>query len=127
MKMLGAMNAAAAVALLMPSAPLGAAGIADEPSARSERQAEQRIDVTGRRICTRIERYGGSRISHARVCLTADEWRERLGADWRQQLAGRNSPQDDLEAVDARARTWSNIDGGGISTTGGGGNNRPPQ
>jgi hypothetical protein len=67
-----------------------------------------------RKICTQIQRRGGSRLAYQRVCLTEAEWRERLGPDWRIQLTGR-SPEDDAEGVDMRARDFSNFD----TTTGG--------
>ena len=105
------MKAILAVAVLVTSAPAVAVAAADEDSARPQRE---------RRVCTQVQRYGGSRVAYQRVCLTEAEWRERLGPDWRQRLAGR-SPDDDLDGVDARTREWSNVDGfygtsGGIGT-----------
>lgn len=87
------------LAVVIAGMPLAAAA-ADESdsSARSEGQ---------RRVCTRIERYSGSRMSFQRVCLTEAEWRDRLGPDWRQRLAGHNNPQEDLESVDGRTRVFS--------------------
>lgn len=94
------MKALLAVALLATASPaLAAAAAGDEPGAGRER-----------RVCTQIQRYGGSRIAYQRVCLTEAEWRERLGPDWRQRLAG-NSPNEDLDDVEIRTRDWSNIDG----------------
>ena len=92
------MKAMVAVALLMMPAPaLAVAGSEDQSaSSRSER-----------RHCTRVEVTSGSRMSHRRVCLTAAEWRERLGPDWRQRLAGRDSPEEDMDSVDNRARVFS--------------------
>lgn len=100
-----------AFAVLSAAAPAIAAADDEAESAGSESQ---------RRVCTRVERYGGSRLSFTRVCLTEQEWRERLGADWRQRLAGRNVTQDDLDNVEARSRDWSNIDSEGLSPTGAG-------
>jgi hypothetical protein len=56
-----------------------------------------------RKICTRIQRRGGSRLAYQRVCLTEAEWRERLGNDWRMQLTGRN-PEDDVEEANFLSR-----------------------
>ncbi len=56
-----------------------------------------------RKICTRIQRRGGSRLAYQRVCLTEAQWRERLGNDWRMQLTGRN-PEDDAEEAEFRSR-----------------------
>lgn len=95
-------------AMLVSAAPAFAAA-ADEPAARSDRDAENRIEVTGRRICTRIERRGASRMAQTRICLTADEWRERLGPDWRQELAGNSNLEDDMDSVDNRARAYSSV------------------
>jgi len=92
------MRALTAAALLITSAP--ALAFAGSAVASGADDAERQ-----RRVCTRIERYGGSRISHQRVCLTEAQWRERLGPDWRQQLTGRN-PEDDFEGLDSRTRMW---------------------
>jgi len=88
------MKAVLAVAVAVTGAPaLAAAGSDDQASAsRGERK-----------MCTRIQRRGGSRLAYQRVCLTSAEWRERLGPDWRMQLTGRN-PEDDFEAADFRSR-----------------------
>lgn len=88
------MKALIGFAVLLSPAPSLAATGADGEGARSERE---------RRICTRIERHGGSRLSYQRVCLTEAEWRERLGADWRQALTGR-TVEDDYDSVDVRSR-----------------------
>lgn len=103
------MKVVVALAVLMAAAPAVAESSSDDESARSERQ---------RRVCTRIERYSGSRMSFQRVCMTEAEWRERLGPDWRQRLAGR-SPEDDLGGLDGRSRDFSNIGSEGLSDTGG--------
>lgn len=94
------MKAIVAVAMLLASAPAVVVAAADEPSARSEGQ---------RRICTRIERQGASRLAHTRVCLTADEWRERLGPDWRQQLAGNTNLEDDMDSIENRTKAFSDV------------------
>ena len=72
-----------------------------------------------RKICTRIQRRGASRLSYQRVCLTSEEWRERLGPDWRLQLSGRD-PEQDVEDADFRSReqqttTYTGGMGGGGS------------
>ena len=87
------MKALIALAVAVTGAPALAA------SADNEASASQ----TDRRICTRIERRGGSRLAYQRVCLTEAEWRDRLGPDWRMRLTGRN-PEDDVEAADFRSR-----------------------
>jgi hypothetical protein len=45
-------------------------------------------------------------MAYQRVCLTAAEWRERLGADWRQNLSGRPSVEDQLNDLDARSSAY---------------------
>jgi hypothetical protein len=60
--------------------------------------------VRGERgICTRVQLRGASRIAYQRICRTPTEWRERLGPDWRQVLAG-HSPEDGLDTVDLQNR-----------------------
>lgn len=78
------------VALLATSAPAFAADSASGNQAGASRD---------RRVCTRVDRRGGSRVAQQRVCLTASEWRERLGADWRQNLAGLRSYEEDMDAI----------------------------
>ena len=63
-----------------------------------------------RRICTRIELRGASRMPYRRVCLTEAQWRERYGPDWRESLSG-NSPQDDLSEVDTLSRETNGTSG----------------
>ena len=74
---------------------------------------------SGGKICTRIQRRGGSRLAYQRVCLTQAEWRNRLGPDWRMQLSGRN-PEEDFESADFRSREQA-------TTTYQGGNAESPQ
>lgn len=93
------MKALIASALIVTSVPVLAAVASDDQSAKSQRD---------RRVCTRIERQAGSRLSTTRVCLTESEWRDRLGPDWRQRLAG-NSPEDDYDAVGVRTRVFSDL------------------
>ena len=104
------MRAILAIALIVTPAPALLAASADDDAA-----SEPRRD---RRVCTRIERQAGSRLSTQRVCLTASEWRDRLGPDWRQRLRG-DSPEEDLDALETRIRDWSNIDGDKGWATGG--------
>ena len=99
---------AAAVAVTGASA-LAAPSSDDQASASS----------SDRKICTRIQRRGASRLAYQRVCLTSAEWRERLGPDWRLQLSGRN-PEQDVEDADFRSReqattTYTGGMGGGGS------------
>lgn len=94
------MKATVILAMLLASAPAVVVAAADGPSAQSERE---------RRVCTRVERQGASRLASTRVCLTADEWRERLGPDWRQQLAGNSSLEDDMDSVDQRTKAFSDV------------------
>ena len=98
------MKALAAVALLVTAIPALAAEADPQPSASSQRE---------RKICTRFEqRSSSSRMSTRRVCLTEAQWREQLGPDWRQQLAGRQNVEDDLDAMEARTHITSEQPGG---------------
>jgi hypothetical protein len=56
------------------------------------------------RICTQVSVRAGSRMSGRRVCLTADQWRQALGPDWRSQLRGARNLELDYEALDLRSR-----------------------
>ena len=56
-----------------------------------------------RRVCTQVTLRAGSRMSGRRVCRTPSEWREALGPDWRQHLAGFTGLQDDYDALRVRA------------------------
>src|SRR5207237_898944 len=56
-----------------------------------------------RRICTQVAAArGGSRMSPRRICRTSEQWREALGPDWRQHLAGARGLQDDYDSMTAR-------------------------
>ena len=88
------MKALIALAMVMTGAPAIAADSAGEQNATS---------ASSRKICTRIERRGASRLAYQRVCLTDAEWRDRLGPDWRLHLSGRN-PEEDFETADLRSR-----------------------
>ena len=57
-----------------------------------------------RRFCTQISVRAGSRMSGRRICLTADQWRQALGPDWRSQLRGARDLELDYEALDLRSR-----------------------
>lgn len=92
------------------------AAAAELPSGADQAQAAAPSE---RKLCTRIEHRSGSRMGHRRVCLTAREWRDRLGPDWRQSVAGA-TPEDDYETVDTRSRVHSTL-----PTTGLGGRGRP--
>jgi len=83
------MKALLAIAIVMTSSTAFAAAEA-QTEAASARE---------RKVCTRIERRSQSRVPARRICLTPSEWRDRLGPDWRQNLAGGNSAEDDLEAI----------------------------
>jgi hypothetical protein len=56
-----------------------------------------------RRVCTQVTVRAGSRLSGRRICRTPSEWRESLGPDWRQHLAGFTGLQDDYDALRVRA------------------------
>ncbi len=86
-----------AVAVALSSAPVLAAHGSDE-GATNQRQE--------RRVCTRVERRGASRLAYSRVCKTEAEWREALGADWRLHLSGR-TPDEDIDAMEVRTRSFS--------------------
>ena len=88
------LKAVLAFAVAVTGAPALAAASSDDQASNAR---------SGRTVCTRIQRRGGSRLAYQRVCLTEAQWRERLGPDWRIQLSGRN-PEDDVEAADFRSR-----------------------
>jgi hypothetical protein len=56
-----------------------------------------------RRVCTQFTIRAGSRMSGRRICRTPSEWRDALGPDWRQHLAGLTGLQDDYDALRVRA------------------------
>ena len=65
-----------------------------------------------RRVCTQVTVRAGSRMSGRRICRTPTEWREALGSDWRQRLAGYTGTQDDYDAMATRAPTsWDGTGG----------------
>ncbi len=56
-----------------------------------------------RRVCTQVaQARAGSRMTARRICRTATQWREALGPDWRQHLAGARGLQDDYESMSVR-------------------------
>ena len=88
-------------ALLAITAPLFATGA----SARDDSGPRER------RVCTQINVRAGSHMSGRRICRTSAEWREALGPDWRQRLAGFTGTQDDFDSL--TARTPASWDGSG--------------
>jgi hypothetical protein len=65
-----------------------------------------------RRVCTQVTVRAGSRMSGRRICHTPSEWREALGSDWRQRLAGYTGTQDDFDALATRApNSWDGSGG----------------
>jgi hypothetical protein len=96
------MRAVLAAAVAVAGAPVFGAPSGDDQASTASSQ---------RKVCTRVERRGGSRLSYQRVCLTEAQWRERLGADWRIELSGRNV-EDDVDAIEARARTFTDLPSG---------------
>lgn len=84
------MKALIIIAIAATSVPAFAAGSSDDDGASRER-----------RVCTQPAVRGGSRMTR-RTCRTPAEWRERLGPDWRQHLAGASGLQDDYDAMQAR-------------------------
>jgi hypothetical protein len=91
------MKALIVLALAATAGPAIAAGSGDRDEASSARQ---------QRHCTRIQTRSGSRMAYQRVCLTAAEWRERLGPDWRQGLSGRPSVDEQLDELAVRSSTF---------------------
>jgi hypothetical protein len=83
-----------AVALAATSVPV----LTTTAAARGDESASNE-----RRVCTQITVRAGSRMSGRRVCRTPTQWREALGPDWRQHLAGFTGLQDDYEALRVRA------------------------
>jgi basic membrane lipoprotein Med (substrate-binding protein (PBP1-ABC) superfamily) len=43
-----------------------------------------------KKFCTEVKPKSGSRVNQ-RVCMTADQWREKLGNDWQDRLAGNDA------------------------------------
>lgn len=83
-----------AVALIATSIP----ALTTTALARGEDNASRE-----RRVCTQVTVRAGSRMSGRRICRTPSEWREALGPDWRQHLAGFTGLQDDYDALRVRA------------------------
>jgi hypothetical protein len=82
--------AVALIAMSISSIPAVAAGNDDRAS-------------SDRRICTQVATgRAGSRMSARRICRTSAQWREALGPDWRQHLAGARGLQDEYDAMAAR-------------------------
>jgi hypothetical protein len=111
------MKALIAIALLATSAPVFAASAAGGNDA-------------DRRICTRVELQSGSRMSYRRICKTPSEWRQQLGADWRQHLTGRRSIEEDMQTLDAQSHPFAPADfrqGGSVRGQGGQGPSPSPQ
>ncbi|MEA3030620.1 MAG: hypothetical protein QOG13_1945 [Sphingomonadales bacterium] len=89
------MKSLVALALVATSAPALAT-----PSTSTDEASPARE----RRVCTRIQRRGASRLARQRVCLTATEWRQRFGADWRQNMGGAPLPEDAMDDLDTHTR-----------------------
>jgi hypothetical protein len=86
------MKLVVAVALVATSLPSLAVAMGRTENASNER-----------RVCTQVTVRAGSRMSGRRICRTSSEWREALGPDWRQHLAGYTGLQDDYDALRVRA------------------------
>ena len=95
MKLLLAAATAATAATAAIASPAAAAAAPED--GRSEASSSDR------RHCTHVTVRAGSRMSGRRICRTATEWRETLGPDWRQHLAGNRGVEEDFEAVAVRA------------------------
>lgn len=105
------MKALIAIAMAATSMPAVAAASGSE-------QAEAPRE---RKVCTQIQRRSQSRVPARRVCLTATQWQDRYGPDWRQVLSGNTTPEDDYDAADVRSRVHSTMPThgmGGSSSTG---------
>ena len=64
-----------------------------------------------RRVCTQLTVRAGSHLSGRRVCRTPTEWREALGPDWRQRLAGYDNLQSQYDSLAARASPDNEVHG----------------
>jgi hypothetical protein len=93
------MKALIAIALVATSVPALAAA-EEGQTASSSRE---------KKLCTRVERRGGSRIALSRVCLTAAEWRERLGPDWREHMSGTPSVEEQMADVETKTRHFTDV------------------
>lgn len=89
-----------ALLLLATSSPAYAAPRKDPAASASNGSKFASV----RRICTQVTTRAGSRMSGRRICLTADQWREALGPEWRSQLRGGRNLELDYEALDLRSR-----------------------
>jgi len=89
-----------ALALVAASLPSLAAAAGRPESASNER-----------RHCTNIAVRAGSRLSGRRICLTQAQWREALGPDWRQHLAGNRGLQEDYDSMMARVTPDNGVHG----------------
>ena len=89
--------------ILSMAVALGSAALLPAPAAVAAAASSGGAE---HRTCTRVERRGGSRLSTQRVCLTAEEWRQRLGNDWRQILnSGGVTPEQALDTVELESRS----------------------
>ena len=64
-----------------------------------------------RKVCTNVAIRAGSRLSGRRICLTQTQWRQALGPDWRQHLAGNRGLQEDYDSLMARVQPDSGVHG----------------
>ncbi|HYD12258.1 MAG TPA: hypothetical protein VEC11_05375 [Allosphingosinicella sp.] len=96
------MKKVVALALIVTTLPLGAAGASAEGRPETNERAE-------RRVCTQITVRAGSRMSGRRICKTQREWREVLGPDWRQHLAGARSIELDYDALMMRSARATSV------------------
>ena len=104
-----------AAALAATAFPVAAVGATEEGRPEANASPE-------RRHCTQITVRAGSRMSGRRVCRTPSEWRDALGADWRQLLAGYRGVEEDYESMMIRTSPVSGpIGQQGRSSRGGGG------
>ena len=85
------------------AATAATAAIAFPAAAAAPEDGRSEASSSDRRHCTHVTVRAGSRMSGRRVCRTASEWRETLGPDWRQHLAGNRGVEEDFEAVAVRA------------------------
>jgi len=95
-----------AIALVATPVPFLATAALAEGSDSSTRE---------RRHCTQVTLRAGSRMSGRRICRTAAQWRETLGIDWRQHLAGNRGVQDDYDTLQVLTTP---VDGGSVGQQG---------
>lgn len=103
------MRALVVLAVIATSMPALAAMSQEGESAKAPRD---------RKVCTRIQQRGASRLPSRRVCLTEAEWRQRLGADWRLALRGGagRSVEDDTNRLSVITRPTTGVAGQGPET-----------